>query len=83
MDHGLVPGGPHRRRRHVYFSAVNIPDVESVYGIRPDSEVVVAVDTQACVNAGVKFYLTRGKSMVSPIVIPEPFILFIDKVSTR
>jgi len=87
LDNGLKPGGTEGSsfRKHVHFSPFEPGDKRVISGLRYDAEVAIWMDLRAAIEAGVPFYISPNKVILSPGLkeeISPQFILKVTEVKT-
>jgi 2'-phosphotransferase len=85
---GLKAGGTEGAafRKHVHFSPFAPGDKRVISGMRYDAEVAIWVDMKGAMEAGIAFYISTNKVILSPGnegVIPEKFLEKIVNLKTK
>jgi 2'-phosphotransferase len=79
MQDGLKPGGKDGAvfRKHVHFTPFEPGDKKVISGFRYDVEVAIWIDLKRAMEAGIPFYISPNKVILSPgkdEAIPSEFI---------
>jgi len=88
MKTGLKPGGAEGAcfRKHVHFSPFEPGDKKVISGMRYDADIAVWVDIRKAMKAGIPFYISPNKVILSPgkdELIPLEFFQKVTEVKTR
>ena len=87
MQGGLKPGGANgaRFRKHIHFTPFQPGDQEVISGFRYNAEVAIWVDMKKAMAAGIPFYISPNKVILSPgkdDAIPSEFIFKVTNVKS-